>query len=231
MLKSIPSLIVILFAASLAAQAPRLGPSDANAKWYQDGWIFNANFGTRAFGKVSDTINQAPALALSGAFGYNFNQWDLLGRVDYYNHFMIPGYKGNNESIAHSVALSLLGNFKLIPLFGGDPAAPWQVDAYIGSGLTTSWNRDMMNFVESNSNFTDWQDPFLPGKDDMGHILLGVTPKYYFNSRVALTLDISTFMLFSQDFTYDYTERITGEGLGGIMTYSLGITIRPKFYK
>jgi hypothetical protein len=230
MLKSTSTLLVIIFSASLFAQAPRLGPTDINAKWYQDGWVLNAHFGTRTFGKVSDTINQAPALAINGALGYSFNKWDLLGRLDYYNHFMLPGYLGLRESVAHSFGLSLQGNFKLVPIFGGEPTAPWQFDAYLGAGLTTSWNRDMMNHVESNPNFTEWQDPFLPGKDDMGHILVGFSPKYYFNPRVALSLDISTFMLFSQDFTYDYTQRITGEGLGGIMTYSLGITIKPKFY-
>lgn len=221
--------VIFLFNNLTNAQSPRLGDKALAGKSYQKGLIMNAYVGSRAFGKVSDSINEAPALSLNAGVGYLFDKWGVIGRTDYYHHFLIPGYKGGRETVTHSLGLSLLGNFRLVPIFGGELNAPWQFDAYIGGGLTTSWNRDMMDFVESSPNFGGWQDPFLSGKDDMGHILIGFTPKYYFNNQIALSLDVSTFMLFAQDFTYDYTERITGEGLGGIMTFSFGVVIKPKF--
>ena len=228
MLKYTSFFFILLFLNNLAsAQTPRMGGSAVDAKWYQDGWVVNAHVGSRAFGKVSDTVNEAPALSLNAGLGYAFDKWSIIGRVDYYNHFLIPGYKGGRETITRSFGMSLIGNFHLIPLFTGEMNKPWQFDAYVGAGLTTSWNKDMQNYV--NDNVGEFNDPFIAGNDDMGHIILGFSPKYYFNDQVALSLDMSSFILFSQDFTYDYTERITGDGLGGILTFSFGVVIKPKF--
>jgi hypothetical protein len=221
MYKSITSTaIILLMSTFLNAQPPRIG-SDS-----QKGLILNANFGSRLFGRVSDSTNQLPDLALQGGIGYLWDKIGIMGRVDYYNHFLIPGYNGGSETHTRSFGVSLLGNFQLISIFAEGADTDWRIDAYLGGGLTSSWNRDMQNFV--NYKGGEFNDPFIPGYDDMGHIIVGFTPKYYFNECFALSLDVSTFMLFSQDFTYDYTKRITGEGLGGIMTISMGLVFRIK---
>lgn len=217
---------------SILSQTPRLGGLESgnkSDKWYKDGWLCNINVGTRTFGKLNDAVNEAPSIALNAGVGYTFNKWSLLGRLDYYNHFLIPGYNGEAETVTRSFGASLIGNFDMVHIISGSSNSSWKVDAYIGAGLTTSWNADMRNFVERNPSFSDWEDPFIDGNDDMGHILFGATPKYFFNDAVGVGIDISTFLLFSQDFTYDYLDRITGEGLGGIMTFSFGVYIKPKF--
>jgi hypothetical protein len=219
--------LCLVFTISGFAQTPKLGSLETGSKT-QSSFLFHLNAGSRFFGKLSDAANEAPSLAISSGFGYAFNKWSLVGRLDYYNHFLIPGFLGEAETVTRSFGASLVGNFDMIHIISGIPNSNWKVDAYIGAGLTTSWNSDLRNLAGSNPDFPQSQDPFIEGNDDMGHILFGATPKYFFNDAVGVGIDISTFLLFSQDFTYDYLDRITGEGLGSIMTFSFGVYIKPQ---
>jgi hypothetical protein len=70
-------------------------------------------------------------------------------------------------------------------------------------------------------------DPAINGNDDMGHIILGLSPQYHLNGRVSINLDLTTFILVKQDFTFDNYNGIQHEGLGNLSALSFGITIRP----
>jgi hypothetical protein len=225
------TLLLAAIAFSSNAQAPRVGEqSKLQVKWYKDGWIVDGGVGMRAFGRRSDDIERIPGFSAHGGLGYKFNSiWGIRGRMTYYNHIMRPGYTGDSESTAHSMALSLMGTSDLIPWITGRKGTTWHLITYLGAGLTTSWNRDMKKMVETNPSFTDWEDPAFAGNDDMGHVILGVTPQYHLSSRFALTADISTMLNFAQDFTYDYKTRLDRGDVGAIMTFSLGFVWYPHF--
>lgn len=199
-------------------------------KWYKEGWVLQAGIGMRNFGRRSENIDKVPGLSTYGSVGYMFDDiWGIRGRADYYNHIISPGYGDNEQSTAHSVALSLMGSADLIPLITGGSSSPWHLNAYLGAGLTTSWNPDMQETREAQNPDYEWNDPLFKGHDDMGHIIFGITPQYQFNSSWAISLDFSTFTMLSQDFTYDYKTRITDDGVGFNSTLSIGVVFNPHF--
>jgi len=184
----------------------------------------------RAFGRRSEDIDRIPGFSAHGGLGYKFGDiWGVRGRLDYYNHVLRPGYSGECQSTAHSMAISAMGTADLIPWITGSKGTIWHLITYLGGGLTTSWNPDMKNFVESNTGFGEWQDPALAGNDDMAHLILGISPQYHISSRFALTADISTFMNFAQDFTYNYKTRLDRGSVGAIMNLSFGFIWYPHF--
>jgi hypothetical protein len=225
------AIIVFSFALSSNAQAPRVGEnSQLKVKWHKDGWIVDGGVGMRAFGKRSEDIERIPGLALHGGIGYKFNSiWGIRGRMDYFNHILRPGFQNADQSMAHTIGLSLMGTADLIPWITGAKGTTWHLITYLGAGLNTSWNPDVKNYVEGRPGFSGWEDPAIGGHDDMGHFIVGLTPQYHFSSRFALTADISTMLLMAQDFTFDYGERLNRGNMGAVMNFSLGFVFYPHF--
>ena len=193
--------------------------------WYKTGWFLEGNIGTRTFGRVSEGVESSPRPALNGSIGYIFNSvFALKGRTDYYQHLTRPGFGDNLESRTHSVSLSLIGQADLVPLFKGRKGRNFNFNVYAGSGLTSSWNPDWREYWLSEND--EFIDPFIPGADDMGHFIFGINPQFFLNSRVAINLDMSGFLLIAQDRSYDYNTKYD-KVLGGISTFSLGLFILP----
>ena len=218
---------VLAFSFNSNAQTSALKKATSiKTSWYESPWTVEGNIGTRALGVVSDGVENGLGLALNGGFGYSFNSvFGVKGRMDYYNHTLTPGYLGAEESRANSVALSLLLTMDLVPLIKSGRKSSWNFNIYAGSGLTTSWSPELKDFVSSIGG--EFNDPFIKGNDDMGHIVVGVNPRYFVTSRFALSLDVSYFTLLNQDFTYDYQTRLTDGETGNALTIGLGFVWRP----
>lgn len=196
-------------------------PEKIEIFWYKVGWFAEGNIGMRNFGRRSEGVERIPGLAMNGTIGYMFNSsWGVKGRADYYNHTVRPGFGDNPESKSHSVALSLLANADIIPMFNnGRKNQRFHFHVYGGAGLTTNWNPDWRAWrLETYGEFVD---PFIPGADDMGHIIMGITPQYAISSKFAISLDYSAFLLLEQDRTYDYNTKIGGPG--AITSLALGL--------
>lgn len=93
---------------------------------------------------------------------------------------------------------------------------------HLGLGITTFRNQSSID-----NNQKEIKDVLIKGNDDMGHIILGITPQYHLNSNWSLNLDFSSFLLLKQDFTFDNFKSERFNGVGHISALSLGITFRP----
>lgn len=224
------AILILAFVFSNQAQAPRVGEANKiKVKWYKDGWIVDGGIGMRTFGRRSENIDRIPGFSAHGGLGYKFDDiWGVRGRMDYFNHILRPGFQEGDQSMAHTIGLSLLGTADLIPWITGRKGTTWHLISYLGGGLSTSWNKDYQNYIRE-AGIQDPGDIFIDGHDDMGHFMVGITPQYHLSSRFALTADISTMLLIVQDRTFDYGEVLNRGKMGAIMNFSFGFIWYPHF--
>lgn len=194
--------------------------------WYNIYWFYDLNIGTRLLGSTSTDAQLGAGLNINGGIGYFFNErFGLKGRIDHHRFKFTPGIQ--DESTAKGGAVSLSGEVLTNVLAWGNnnKFSRLRLTLHGGLGLTSYANSSFKDFREEN-NIT-FDDPAIKGNDDMGHIILGLTPQYHINGRCSINLDISTFFLVKQDFTFDRYNLEKQKGIGNISTISLGITFRP----
>jgi len=195
------------------------------AVWYKHWWFVDANVGTRLLGATSSNINLSAGLNTNISIGYLFSEkFGIKGRYDLNTFKFSPGFNGQSESIGRMHSLSIEACTDLITLIKGDKIRNWRFTMHGGLGLSSYGNIDYRKFRKE---ITPWEDPLFKGNDDMGHVILGVTPQYHISGRWSLNLDLSTFILIKQSNTFDRFSNKKVNGLGNVTTVSLGLTFRP----
>lgn len=103
----------------------------------------------------------------------------------------------------------------------------------LGRTLDIPWNTmDRLNLlVHAGLGYASLQSKQMPGIDNIGHIIFGVTPQLYISDGLALHFDASYVVNFTQHFNFDGTyppEPFTGDRPGftaSMFTASIGLTV------
>jgi hypothetical protein len=162
----------------------------------------------------------------NASVGYLFSEkFGIKGRYDFNSFKFTPGFNGQAKSIGRMHSLSLEACTDLITLIKGDKIRNWRFVLHGGAGISRYGNVDYRSFRKE--EIGPWEDPLIKGNDDMGHVILGITPQYHISGRWSINLDISTFMLIKQSNTFDRFSDVRVDGLGNVTSISLGLTFRP----
>jgi hypothetical protein len=196
--------------------------------WYKVGWFADLNGGIRLLGATSDAAKLGAGFSGNAGIGFLVSdRVGVKGRIDYNRFSFTPGIGAEPEATGGAMSFSLEAITDLIPLSTQQAKVrDWRVSLHGGFGYTSYNNRSFKeNRLESNPDY--FNDPIIKGNDDMGHMIIGITPQYHFNGRWSLNLDFSTFFLFKQDFTLDNYNGQRFDGIGNISNLTFGVTFRP----
>lgn len=220
MKKGILILFTVVVTTSLFAQNSSQGILKYN--WFNQGWFFDVNAGTRLLGKTSEQANMKPGFTSNTGAGYLFNEkFGVKGRVDYHN-FQTTG---GTPSTSHSIGVSVEGIANLIQIIGERKARKFSLVLHGGVGVATLFNPKWKQSVIDDPN-RELNDGGFNGNNELFHIIVGITPQYHINSILSLNLDVSHFTQFRQYNTYDTFNAEKADGVTGVLGLSLGLTFR-----
>ena len=237
-IKSYGTLSLLLFFCILSTRSnaqlvkPEFGKKDLSphgvieTSWYNIYWFYEGSVGARLLGSTSSGASLSTGLNLNAGAGYYFSErFGLKGRIDYHRFSFTPGMDGQKSAKGGAVSLSFEALSNVLHWFNPGKFGKWRLALHAGAGLTSYSNRAYKDY--RNKMGLPLEDPAINGNDDMGHVLLGVTPQYHINGRCTISIDISTFILFKQDFTFDRYNEVRHKGVGDISTISLSLSFRP----
>ena len=216
-------LLITLFTTTLSAQMMRQNLSGSlQINWHKTGWFIDGNAGIRALGETSNLATNGLGLSGNAGLGYFFNEtFALKGRLDY-NQFKAS--YGDKIDRSGSASASLEGVVRLLQLFSNKKSRNFALNLHAGAGITSLRNPSLIDYREKVGIVSNTF--LIKEQDDMGHIIVGITPQYHLNSRLSINLDISQFTQFKQDFTYDSHNSIDSKSITGIVSVTAGLTIR-----
>ena len=193
--------------------------------WYKIYWFYELNAGVRMLGSTSNHSSLGSGINANASMGYLFSEkFGLKGRIDYHSFRFTTGLSNPiAKGTAASISLEAMTN--LLAFTSSQRFSSFRLNLHGGAGWTTYANHSFKQYRKEHGLSMD--DPAINGNDDMGHIIFGLSPQYHFNGRVSINLDLTTFILVKQDFTFDNYNGIQHEGLGNLSALSFGITIRP----
>lgn len=198
-------------------------PGELKVNWYKKEWFFDANAGTRFIGQTSDLAEMGAGLSVNAGVGYFFNsKFALKGRLDY-NQFSAT--YGNKTDRSGSVAGSAEAMVRLLQVFAPKRSRKFSLNLHAGAGLTALRNPSYKEMID-NKPESEYKGKLFPA-DNMGHIIVGLTPQYHFNSRLSINLDVSHFTQFMQHATYDKHNQVDPKAVTGLVTTTIGLTFRP----
>ncbi len=194
--------------------------------WYNLYWFYDVNVGTRLLGSTSNFTDLSAGLNMNAGIGYIFSEkFGLKGRIDHHRFSFTPGIEGAANAKGGAFSLSFEGLTNILSYFQSNRFSNFRLNLHGGAGLTSYANRSYKEFRDELDKPFD--DPAIDGNDDMGHIILGLTPQYHINGRCSIQLDFSSFFLIKQDYTFDRYNHEKQQGIGYISALSLGFTFRP----
>ncbi|MDX1652608.1 MAG: hypothetical protein R3277_08955 [Brumimicrobium sp.] len=195
-------------------------------QWHKLDWFTDFNAGTRFLGATSNAADLKAGFSANAGYGYLFsNRFGLKGRFDF-STFNFSSNQESDVSSGRSYGLSLEAVTDLLAFTSDKKFRIWRVNLHGGLGLTSyrnyTWTRSIL---ENDPDY--FNDPFIKGNEDMGHIIMGITPQYHLSGRWSINADISSFFLIKQSNTFDRFNNVRHDRLGNITTLSLGLTFRP----
>lgn len=216
-------LLITLITTTVSAQMrPGSSIGKISINWYKTGWFLDANAGVRFLGETSEVAEMKVSPSFNAGLGYFFNdKIGIKGRID--GHQFKTTY-GNLEDNSYSVGASAEVMVRLIQVFAHKRARDFALNLHAGAGLTALVNPSYRETVEDNGN--DYNGKLF-NADNMGHIIVGLTPQYHFNSRVSINLDISHFTQLKQFRTYDTHNAVPAKNVTGVIATTIGLTFRP----
>lgn len=239
-MKKIATFIIaaLITTTSIAQYGTRTSSGTIDINWYKSGWFLDANAGVHFLGQTSSNTDMNLGPSFNAGIGYFFNKkFAIKGRVDYnqfyvdygelttYNNNYNSSGFGDNIDRSGSLALSAQAQLRLLQVFNTKRSRKASLVFHVGAGLTTLRNPSYINSKENQG--VDFDDPLFNGHDEMGHIIVGLTPQYHINSRWSINLDISHFTQFKQYYTYDTHNEVLSKDVTGIISTTLGLTFRP----
>lgn len=194
--------------------------------WYKIGWFTDLNGGVRLLGATSGAANLGAGFNGNAGLGFFItDKIGIKGRIDFNTFKFTPGVGGSPEAKGRMTSLSLEATSDLLPFTSGSKIRDWRIELHGGFGYSSFANIDFKEYRES-INY-EFDDPMFKGNDDMGHMILGITPQYHISGRWSINLDFSSFFYFSQDYTLDRYNKESLNGVGSMITTTLGVTFRP----
>jgi len=99
----------------------------------------------------------------------------------------------------------------------------FNLNFHFGVGWSTMSNRQ---FKKDNPTYDDGK--LIAKNDDLGHVIVGITPHIHINDRISFTSDFSFLMLTSYHYNVDYQQSRDIRGWDNYMNLSVGILFRLK---
>lgn len=224
-MKKISLILLITLFSTAAFSQMRSGRSMGSLKinWHKTGWFMDANAGIRLLGETSNFATTDLAWSGNAGLGYFFNEKVAIkGRLDY-NQFN-ASYNGSNIiDRSGQAAASLEGVFRLLQIISPKRSRNFALNFHAGAGLTALLNPSLRDAVEAKGGEYKGK---LFNADNMGHIIVGLTPQYHLNSRLSINLDVSQFTQFKQNNTYDSHNGVKSKDVTGFVSVSAGLTLR-----
>ncbi|RYM33023.1 hypothetical protein ERX46_13310 [Brumimicrobium glaciale] len=217
-------LLITLFSTAAFSQM-RSGRSMGSLKinWHKTGWFIDGNAGIRLLGQTSNLATTDLAWSGNAGLGYFFNKKIAIkGRLDY-NQFNASYGASNVVDRSGSAAASLEVMVRLLELISPNNYRKFELNIHAGSGLTAIYNPSLKREIEANGGEYKGK---LFNADNLGHIIVGLTPQYHLNSRLSLNLDVSQFTQFKQFNTYDSHNGVKSKDVTGFVAISAGLTFR-----
>lgn len=229
-MKKISILILITLITFSASAQMRSGSAigKLKIKWYKTGWFFDGNAGARFIGETSNFAKETIQPTVNAGVGYFFNdKIALKGRLDahkftskYDATTAYPGFEDRSLMASGSAEVMV----RLLQVFAHKRSRDFALNFHAGAGLSALINPSFKKEIENNGGEYKGK---LFNADNIGHIIVGLTPQYHLNSRVSINLDISQFTYFKQNYTFDSHNRVDSKDVTGIVGVSLGLTFRP----
>ena len=194
--------------------------------WYKIGWFADINGGVRLLGATSGAADLGAGFNGNAGLGFFItDKIGIKGRIDFNTLKFTPGIDSQSDSRGRLFSLSLEATSDLLPFTSGSKIRDWRIELHGGFGYSTYSNVGWKEYREANN--LSFDDPAFKGNDDMIHMILGITPQYHINGRWSAQFDFSSFFYFKQDLTFDSHNRERLNGVGSMLTTSLGIVFRP----
>lgn len=191
-----------------------------------DGGLFmDLEIGSRFGGITTESTVMQTGLAIEGGIGYMFNnKFGVRGGLTFANFNAV---NVNNEAVsdrAGTIQATLQGVLSISQLanFGTEK---FDLNFHAGFGFGSIFNPDFKEeYVEANGDF---EDPMFKGNDDVVNVVFGLTPRFPINDKLAITLDVSHFLLLKQDHYVDrrYSNTLLENGTQGFTTTTVGISV------
>lgn len=196
--------------------------------WYNIYTFYEGNLGVRILGSTTDLTTLGAGLNVNAGIGHYFSErFGLKARIDYHRFKFSPGIQSQPDAQGGAMSFSLEALTNVLNWVNNKKFSKFRLALHGGLGYTSFNNRSFKeNALEIDPEYFN-DDPAIKGNDDMGHIILGLTPQFHINGRSSIQLDFSSFLLVKQDFTFDNYNGKRHNGIGNISAISLGFTFRP----
>lgn len=212
-------LFITLISTTLSAQH---GTGELKINWYKSGWFIDGNAGVRFIGEASDQAEMQIRPTLNAGLGHFFNEKiGIKGRLD--AHQFSTTY-GNTTDLSLGVGASAQVVVRLLQAIKPKLSRSFALNLHAGGGLSAIINPSFRNYVEE--DLGQEYDGKLFNADNMGHIIIGLTPQFHLNSRVSVNIDFSHFTQFKQDNTYDTHNQVRSKDITGVIATTVGLTVR-----
>lgn len=197
--------------------------NNSNVNWFKTGLFIDINGGGRFLGETSSIASMSAGPSFNAGLGYFFNdKIAIKGRLDY-NQFKAT-YNGVIDK-SYSVGASAEVVARLLQVFAETKSRSFSLNMHLGAGLTTLRNPSYIDFRKE-TGIPD-SEKFITNQDDMGHIIVGLTPQFHISPKWSINLDVSHFSQFNQGVTYDTDNLIPSKKVTGIISTTVGLTFRP----
>lgn len=194
-----------------------------SVNWFKTGLFLDANAGVRFLGETSTIATMSPGTSINAGLGYFFNdKIGVRGRIDY-NQFTAK-YNGIIDK-SYSVGASAEVMLRLLQILAEKKSRNFSINLHAGAGITTLRNPSYIKFRKE-TGIAD-SEKFITNQDDMGHLIVGITPQFHLNEKWSINLDFSHFTHFNQGVTYDTDNLIASKKVTGIINTTIGLTFRP----
>lgn len=216
-------LLITLFSTAAFAQMRSVrSMGSLKINWYKTGWFLDANAGVRFLGETSPAADMLIRPSINGGIGYFFNEkFALKGRLD--AHQFAASYNSKIDN-SMSIGASAEAVVRLLQVIKYRRSRDFALNLHAGAGLTALINPSYRESIEDKG--FDYEG-VLFNADNIGHIVVGITPQFHLNSRVSINLDISHFTQFKQFKTYDTHNGVDAKGVTGVLSTTVGLTFRP----
>ena len=191
----------------------------------EKGVFIDANFGTRLSGTHSDSSTLGIGYHMDGGLRYMVNKnWGIKADIGYDAFSAKPTNELRDADRSYNIRASIQGVLSIseVAKFGIDE---FSLLMHGGFGFSTNINPSWKEKYTDNGGV--FGDPALKGNDDMVNFIIGLTPQYVINNKLAINLDFSTIILVKESGYVDREfDASINEGTGIYHNLTVGISYK-----
>ena len=191
----------------------------------EKGLFIDANFGTRFSGTHSDSSTLGIGYHADGGLRYMVGKnWGIKADMGYDAFSANPTDESKVADRSYNIRASIQGVLSIseVAKLGIDK---FSLLMHGGFGFTTNINPNWKKTYTDQGGV--FGDPFIEGNDDMVNFIIGLTPQYVINNKLAINLDFSTIILVKESGYVDREfDASINEGTGIYHNLTVGISYK-----